>query len=397
MNITEKWQELHHVQRVVVKVGTSTLTHKTGNLNLKSMEQLVRQLVDIKNQGREVLLVTSAAVGAGMGRINIKEKPDQISDRQALAAIGQGILMHIYEKLFSEYGVVVAQVLLTKDDLADRQRYLNARTTMRRIMEYGAVPIINENDTVAFDQIKFGDNDTLSAMVAGLVDADLLVLLSDIDGLYTSDPNKDITAELIPIVEDITPEIEALAGGAGSILGSGGMKTKIAAAKMAVSRGIPMVLVNGSSSNCLEFLHSTENDKTKDRHKEHYEEQYQKQHSYGTLFLPKHNSMKSRKGWLAFSTRPAGTIIIDEGASKAILDNGKSLLPSGVLRVEGDFQRGEVADIQYNAEAIARGISNYSSSDIEQIMGRHSSEIDSILGIGYEQEIIHKDDLSLLK
>ena len=385
MNITNEWQKLQNAKRIVVKVGTSTLTHRTGNLNLTSMEQLTRQLADIKNQGREVLLVTSAAVGAGMGRVNIKERPGKISDRQALAAIGQGILMHIYEKFFGEYGIVVAQVLLTKDDVADRQRYLNARTTMRRIMEYGAVPIINENDTVAFDQIKFGDNDTLSAMVAGLIDADLLVLLSDIDGLYTSDPHKDTQAELIPIVEDISPEIESLTGGAGSILGSGGIKTKISAAKIAAAQGIPMVLANGSRRDSLKFLNRAENGNEQDIQ------------SFGTLFLPKTTTMGSRKGWLAFNTRPAGTVIVDEGASKAILEKGKSLLPSGILQIESNFQRGEVVDIQYDSYTIARGIANYSSGDIEQIMGRHSREIDSFLGPGHDQEVIHKDNLSLLK
>jgi len=321
-------------------------------------------------------------VGAGIGRLNIKKKPETISDRQALAAIGQGILMHIYEKFFSEYGVVVAQVLLTKDDLADRQRYLNARTTMHRIMGFGAVPIINENDTVAFDQIQFGDNDTLSAMVAGLVDADLLVLLSDIDGLFSKDPRENAQAELIPVVEDITPEIESLAGGAGSMLGSGGVKTKIAAARIAVSQGIPMVLANGGRRDCFEFLHGGEI------------EHEQEQRFSGTLFLPKSGSLGNRKGWLAFSTRPAGTVIVDDGASRAILESGKSLLPSGILQVESSFQRGEVVDIRHNSETIARGIVNFSSGDIEKIMGRHSREVDNILGPGYDQEVIHRDNLS---
>ena len=387
-NIAEEWRKLQNAQRIVVKVGTSTLTYASGNLNLSRMEQLVRQMVNIKNQGREILLVTSAAVGAGMGRINIKEKPRTISDRQALAAIGQGILMHIYEKLFSEYGVVVAQVLLTKDDVADRQRYLNARTSIRKIMTFGAVPIVNENDTVAFDQIQFGDNDTLSAMVAGLTDADLLVLLSDIDGLFSSDPRRDSQAALIPVVEDITPDIEVLDGDTGSKLGSGGIKTKIAAARIAVSQGIPMVLTNGSRRECLAFLSGSEN--------EHGHEQPhgQVERFLGTLFLPKPHYLGNRKGWLAFSTRPSGVIFVDDGASKAILENGKSLLPSGILQVEGSFQRGEVVDIQRGSETIARGIVNYSSGEIEQIKGRQSSEIESILGIGYDHEVIHRDNLS---
>jgi len=383
MHIADEWRKLQSKRRIVVKVGTSTLTHETGNLNLARMELLVRELVDLRNQGREILLVTSAAQGAGMGRLNIPERPKEISARQALAAIGQGILMHIYEKFFGEYGVAVAQILLTKDDVADRQRYLNARNTLRKIHEYGAVPIINENDTVAFDQIKVGDNDTLAAMVAGLVDADLLVLLSDIDGLYTKDPRKDSGAERIPVVEDITPEIEALAGGEGSKFASGGMATKIAAARIAVTQGIPMVLTNGSHRDCLRFLHTVEAD---DEHM---------RLPGGTLFVSKANSLGSRKGWLAFSTRPAGAIVVDEGASKALLAQGKSLLPSGVLLVEGDFHRGEVVEVRHGAETIARGIVNYDAGDVEQIKGRHSSEIEGILGSGNDQEVIHRDNLSL--
>jgi len=385
MKTIEAWRNLQSAQRVVIKVGTSSLTHKTGKLNLSAMERLVRQLVDIKNQDREILLVTSAAVGAGMGRINIKEKPKTISDKQALAAIGQGILMHIYEKLFGEYGVVVAQVLLTKDDVADRQRYLNARTTVRQIMAFGAVPIINENDTVAFDQIQIGDNDTLSAMVSGLVDAELLVILSDVDGLFSNDPRESSQATLIPLVEDITPEIEALAGGAGSKFGSGGMKTKIAAARIAVSQGIPMVLTNGSGDRSLSFLNENVRNDAADTPLN------------GTLFLPKPSFLGNRKGWLAFSTRPAGAVLVDAGASKAIADKGKSLLPSGILAVEGTFGRGEVVDITCCSETFARGIVNYSSGDIERIKGKHSSEVECILGFGHEQEVIHRNNLSLWK
>jgi len=383
------WTDLKNAKRIVIKVGTSTLTHATGNLNLHRMELLVRQLVDLKNQGREVIFVTSGAVGAGMGRLGISERPDEISARQALAAIGQGILMHTYEKFFGEFGIAVAQILVTKDDRADRQRYLNARTTIRQILMYNAVPIVNENDTVAFDQIKVGDNDTLSAMVAGLADADLLVLLTDVDGLYTADPREDPTAKFIPIVEGVTPEIEALAGGVGSKLGSGGMATKIAAARIVVSQGIPMALVNGSRRDCLQFLcedngggGTVETGDTK---------------APGTLFLPKAQALGSRKGWLAFSTRPAGALIVDEGAVRALLDSGRSLLASGILEVEGTFARGEIVEIRQSDSVLARGITNYSAGDIELIKGRHSSEFESILGAVSDQEVIHRDNLSLWK
>ncbi len=375
MDKATAWQQLRNAKCIVVKVGTSTLTHETGNLNLMRMEHLVRQLADLKNQDREVILVTSAAIGAGMGRLGIRQRPKEIPAKQALAAIGQGILMQTYEKLFSEYGTAVAQVLLTKDDVADRSRYLNARNTLKKIIQYGAVPIINENDTVTFDEIKVGDNDTLAAMVAGLVDADLLVLLSDIDGLYTADPRKEADARLIPLVEEITPEIEALAGDPGSKFGSGGMQTKIAAARIAVTQGIPMVLTNGAASDCLQFLNGTP--------------------GKGTLFLAKQHPLGSRKGWLAFSTRRAGSLTVDKGAAEAIVKNGKSLLPKGISQVEGKFTRGAVVEVLSEGRVIARGIVNYSDGDIVRIMGRHSHEIDSILGQGHEVEVIHRDNLSL--
>jgi glutamate 5-kinase len=397
METSKEWYGLCEARRIVVKVGTSTLTHQTGNLNLGRMELLVRQLADLKNQGREVLLVTSAAVGAGMGRLNIQEKPKEIADKQALAAIGQGILMHIYEKLFGEYGIAVAQVLLTKDDLAHRKRYLNARTTLGRILEYGAVPIVNENDTVAFDQIKVGDNDTLAAMVAGLADADLLVLLSDIDGLYTADPRKEPDAGLIALVEEITPAVEALAGGAGGKFGSGGMRTKIDAARIAVTQGIPMVLTNGCRRDCLRFLHEGEDGgdaaSESDASGGAASERPAAYHR-GTLFLPKAHPLGSRKGWLAFSTRAAGSLLVDEGAAQALLERGKSLLASGILKIEGSFDRGQVVNVSYASRVIARGIVNYSSQDLERIRGRHSNEIEAILGPGQGQEVIHRDYLS---
>lgn len=484
-----EWGKLKEAKRIVVKVGTSTLTHQTGNLNLMRMESLVRQVADLRNQGRDVIFVTSAAIGAGMGRLSVSEKPPEIAKRQALAAVGQGILMQTYEKLFSEYGVAVAQVLLTKDDVADRRRYLNARSTLWQIMAYGAVPVINENDTVAFDEIKVGDNDTLAAMVAGLVDADLLVLLSDIDGLYTADPRKDQAARLIPMVEEITPEVEALAGEPGSKFGSGGMMTKIAAARIAVTQGIPMALINGSRKNCLQFLNGAGLEelgqgeeakaapgaepaadsffqltglKAAEAEREsaaslippfgpetaeapgaaggQSEEaggrlggsvgqsggegagaalaagQSQAAGSrasqpappapsgqpaggfaaaWGTLFLAKAHPLGSRKGWLAFSTRCAGSLQVDLGAAQAILERGKSLLPSGVTGALGEFGRGQVLEVTYEGRVIARGITNYDSDDLRKIIGKKSREVDEILGLGHDQEVIHRDNLSL--
>jgi len=380
MTIEDVWLQIKQAKCIVVKVGTSTLTHATGNLNLMRMERLVRQLADLKNQGRKVLLVTSGAIGAGMGRMGIEQRPKEIPAKQALAAIGQGILMHTYEKLFSEYGIAVAQVLLTKEDVANRNRYLNARNTLNMILDYGAVPIINENDTVTFDEIKVGDNDTLAAMVAGLIDADLLVLLSDIDGLYTKDPRKYTDAQLISLIEEITREVEALAGDPGTKFGSGGMQTKIAAARIAVSQGIHMILTNGSNEDCLQFLNNGA---------------FNNGSFKGTLFMAKTHPLGSRKGWLAFSARPEGSLYVDEGAAAAIINKGKSLLPKGVTGVNGSFERGAVVNILAGDRVIARGITNYSDQDIQKIQGRHSREIDDILGPGHEKEIVHRNNLSL--
>ncbi len=245
---------LKDAKRLVIKVGTSTITHATGKLNINRMDMLAMEIADLVGIGKEIIFVTSGAVGAGMGRLALKAKPNQIAKKQALAAVGQGLLMQAYEKLFSEYGVDVAQILLTKEDIADKHRYTNAKNTLEALFDYGVLPIINENDTVAFEEIKVGDNDTLAALIAGLAEADLLVLLSDIDGLYTADPRTNPEAKLISVVEELTPEIYAAAGAEGSKLATGGMSTKLAAAAIARENGIPMVLANGSRGHILENL-----------------------------------------------------------------------------------------------------------------------------------------------
>ena len=362
--------------RVVVKVGTSTLTHPTGKLNLARMERLARQMADLRNRGLEVIFVSSGAVGAGMGRMGLDRKPSQMPARQALAAIGQGLLMQTYEKLFSEYGVMVAQVLLTHADIEDRERYLNARNTLLRLLKYGALPIINENDTLAFEEIRIGDNDRLSAVVAGLTDADLLVILSDIQGLYTSDPNKDPEARLIPVIGEITPETRAFAGGSAGKLGSGGMATKLEAARAATSQGIPVVLTSGAGNSVLPDLMDGI--------------------CQGTLFLPSKNPMGRRKGWIAFNSRPEGVLAIDEGAAGAVTKLGKSLLPKGVCGVEGEFSRGDIVSLSSGAARdIARGIVNFSSEQGRLIMGRHTREIEGLLGPGQDGEVVHADNLSV--
>jgi glutamate 5-kinase len=245
---------LGDVKRIVIKVGTSTLTHASGLLNLARIESLVRQLADLHNQNYEVILVTSGAVGAGMGKLGLKEKPKTIPEKQAAAAVGQGILLHMYEKIFSEYGKTVAQILLTKDDFSNKNRSLNAKNTFLAILGLGVIPIINENDAVVVDEIKVGDNDTLSALVSSLIEADLLILLSDINGLYDSNPSTNPEAKLIPRVDSITREIERTASGAGSKLGTGGMATKISAAKIATASGTAMVIANGSNTGILQSI-----------------------------------------------------------------------------------------------------------------------------------------------
>lgn len=366
---------LKNGQRLVVKIGSSTLTYSTGKLNLYQLERLVREIADLKHQGLEIILVTSGAVGAGMGKLGLEERPKNIPEKQALAAIGQGILMHMYEKFFSEYDKTVAQVLLTREDFMNRGRYLNARNTLLTLLRLGVIPIINENDTVAFEEIKFGDNDTLAALVSGLVDADLLILLSDIDGLYTADPRQDATAQLIKVVEELTPEIIEFAGGAGTKLGSGGMMTKLQAAKIASNSGIPMMVINGSREGIIREITQGANP--------------------GTLFMPREHRINMRKTWIAVASKANGRLYVDRGAEKALIEKGKSLLPSGITKVEGNFKRGCVVKIIGPSHEIARGIVNYEASEIEQIKGCQSQEIEKILGHKDYDEVIHRDNLTL--
>jgi glutamate 5-kinase len=370
-------KQLNTVKRVVVKVGTSTLTHGGGKLNLELMEQLVNELADLHGQGKEIAVVTSGAVGAGMGKLGLIEKPASIIERQALAAIGQGLLMREYEKLFSARDKVVAQVLLTKDDLSDRRRYLNARNTIRTLLDYQAIPIINENDTVATEELKIGENDTLSALVAGLIEADLLILLSDVDGLYNTDPRKDPTAQIIRHVERIDDEIRAKAGGAGSPFGSGGMVTKIEAAQMALAAGSTMILMNGNDPAKIQMIF--------------------KGNPPGTVFsnaTSEQPLVSSRKRWIAYGPQANGMVVVDEGAECALVKQGKSLLPSGITALQGDFEAGDLVQILSGKQAeIGRGLTNYGSAELARICGRKSSEIESILGYKEADEAIHRDNM----
>ncbi len=366
---------LKTARRLVIKIGSSTLTYSSGKLNLYQLERLVREIADLKNQGLEIIIVTSGAVGAGMGKMGLVKRPKNIPEKQALAAIGQGILMHMYEKFFGEYDLTVAQILLTREDFVHRERYLNARNTLLTLLNFDVIPIINENDTVAFEEIKFGDNDTLAALVAGLVDADLLILLSDIDGLYTHDPRKTKSAILIKIVEEITPEIMVAAGGAGSKLGSGGMLTKIEAAKISGNSGVPLLILNGSREGIMRQVISGFNP--------------------GTLFLPREDRLNMRKTWIAVASKIEGILYVDEGAAEALGQKGKSLLPSGIKNIEGDFERGCVVKVIGEKGEIARGIVNYSAQEIKQIKGCQSWQIETILGYKDYDEVIHRNNLTL--
>ncbi|SHJ89768.1 glutamate 5-kinase [Paramaledivibacter caminithermalis] len=365
---------LKDIKRIVVKVGTSTLTHPTGLLDLNRIESIVRQLTNIHNQGIEIVLVSSGAIGAGMGKLGLEERPKTIPEKQAAAAVGQGVLLHMYEKLFSEYGKTVAQILLTKEDILNRKRFLNARNTFFTLFNQGVIPIVNENDAVVVDEIKFGDNDTLSAMVTSLVEADFLILLSDIDGLYDSNPKENPDAKLISYVDNISDEIKEAAGGAGTSFGTGGMITKIKAAEIAVSAGSSMIIVNGSSPNIINEIVEGKD--------------------IGTFFMAYEKPLKSRKCWIAYNTLIKGQITIDDGAVEALTQNRKSLLPAGIVSVDGLFEKGDIVSIvDRSGVEVARGITNYNSAEINLIKGNKTSNIEKKIDYKTYDEVIHANNM----
>ncbi|MCE5197380.1 MAG: glutamate 5-kinase [Armatimonadota bacterium] len=364
------------LKRIVVKVGTSSLVSNGGSLDLAKMAAMARQIAEIKRRGKEVVLVSSGAIRAGMERLGMSERPKSIPGQQATAAIGQSVLMQSYTDLLSEFGVIPAQVLLTRDDFNHRTRYLNAGNTLRTLLKFGCLPIVNENDTVATEEIKFGENDTLSALVAASVDADLLLNLSDVDGLFDGDPRSDADCKLIEEVEKITPEIEQLAGGTHGLCGSGGMRTKIEAAKIATSSGVRMIIANASLPNVL--LDAVAGKRV------------------GTVFLCKPVELNHRKRWIAFGSRIRGSVIINEGARKMLAERGKSLLSAGVISCDGEFDVGDlVAVVDEQSMQIARGLTNYSSTELALIRGKRSSEIERILGHKDFDEVIHRDNMVL--
>ncbi len=371
-------EALKAAKRIVVKVGTSTITYGNGKRNFSQIDRLARELSDLQNRGKEMILVTSGAVAVGVDRLGLAKKPDTIPGKQAAAAVGQGVLMHTYEKLFADYGQVVAQVLLTKTESLDRHRYTNSRNTFMELLRQRVIPIVNENDVVALDELKIGDNDNMSALVAGIVDADLVIILSDVDGLYTANPQTHPEAKLVHTVTEITPEIEESAGGAGTLRGTGGMATKIQAAKAATSSGISLVIASGTEKNAVPRIVAGE--------------------EIGTLFVSRENRLQFRKRWLAFGARIMGSIVVDEGCCKALHKaGGCSILPAGITGVEGSFEAGSTVSVKdAQGHELARGLVHYSSEELAKIKGCRSGEIEELLGHKNFDEVIHRDDLVIL-
>jgi len=365
-------------RRIVIKIGSAVLTSSDQGLDQDRIERLASDISSIMGQGREVVLVSSGAIAAGLAKLGLrKTKGMPLSLKQAAAAIGQSGLMWMYEKTFNTHGKKVAQVLLTREDLSNRTRFLNARNTLQTLLDHGVIPVINENDTVSVDEIKFGDNDNLSSMVVHLTDADLLIVLSDIDGLYTADPKIEASAELIRVVEKITAEMERSAGDAHTALGTGGMRSKLMTAKKVGAFGAPMVILNGKKNGMLQALFEGAD--------------------VGTLFVPKPEKQDSRKHWIAYTVCSNGRVMIDDGALEALMNKGKSLLPGGIAGVEGSFKVGDcVTCIDRSGNAFARGLVKYSSADLDRIKGLKTSQIESVLGHKDYDEVIHRNDLVIL-
>ena len=363
---------------IVVKLGTSSLTSGTSKISPPFLVELARQVTQLHSAGHQVILVSSGAIAAGREKLGFPQLPKDLPAKQMLSAIGQPRLMAIYEQVFGLYGLTLAQVLLTRSDLADRRRYLNARNTLTALLSHGALPIINENDTVATEEIRVGDNDNLSALVANVVEADLLVLLTDQSGLFTADPRSNPNAKLVEeiITPEIPQEIWEAAGGSGTKLGTGGMVTKLQAADLARRSGTTVVIAKGTEPNVLPRIANNER--------------------IGTRFAPVISALESRKRYILAGRLAPGQITVNEGAASAIIRGG-SLLPIGITQVSGDFDRGDTVRIlNESGNELARGITAYSESDLARLRGRHSDEIESLLGYDYGDEVIHRNDLVLL-
>ncbi len=358
---------LTDLKRIVFKVGSSTLLDDDGQIDGTVLHHLAALWSTLHREGKELIIVSSGAVQLGRPHLSGEHKGEAIISKQAAAAVGQSKLMALYDSFFGVCGIDVAQVLLTRGDFADRHRYINARNTLNTLLAEGIIPIINENDTVAWEELKFGENDSLAALVAGLADADIVCLLSDIYGLYTGDPRKDPKAEHIPVVDEITAEIAAIAGGVGSRMGSGGMKSKVDAAKIAAQSGIPLTITMGRDVDNIRAMLRGE--------------------GTFTLFRPGEKSLRQRDRWIAYASEPAGSLTVDDGAANA-LRRHKSLLPVGIVAVDGDFSEGSVVTVKDSGGIIGRGIVGYGAAQIRSLRGKRSDETDAA-------EVIHCDNLVL--
>jgi glutamate 5-kinase len=369
---------LQSSRKIVIKIGTNLLADKVKGINAQRLQSIARSVAQLQLQGKQVALVSSGAIGAGVAALQLNTRPRTLAKKQAAAAIGQPLLMEAYEHAFRKHRCVIGQILLTKEDLVDRKRFVNVRNTFAALFEQGVVPIINENDTVAVEEIKLGDNDNLSAFVVNLIGADLLILLSDIDGLYSDDPTKNSDATLIPIVEKITPHIERLARSSNTELSTGGMITKIQAAKRCVASGAAMIIANGRNPNIIEDIVAG---------------------TYvGTIFLPAGKGLNRKKKWIGFVSHAEGVIVVDEGAIEALVVKKKSLLASGIIDVRGKFQKGDTVMVCDAAgRDIAKGVVRYACDDLVRIKGKKSLEAAKILGRKNCEEVIHRDDLVVIE
>lgn len=364
-------------ERIVIKIGTSSLS-STDGINTEIIEKLSGVISKLIKSGYKVVLVTSGAVGLGAKKLKFNQKPKTILQKQSCAAVGQALLMQTYEKYFSKFSIPVAQILLTREGFLQRETYINARETILELLNLTVLPIINENDAVASEEIRFGDNDMLSALVSDLISADRLIIVTDEEGLYDKNPKKYKDAKLIPVVEEITNETEKMAQGTGSEFSLGGMVSKVKAAKLATSVGVKAHIIHGEKVEKINNLIEGG--------------------TIGTTFLPSTNKSEKRKNWIAHSLVASGKFYVDSGAYNAILSHGKSLLPAGIKKLSGDFERGsaiEVCLLESN-KAFAKGITNYSKTELEKIMGMKSNEIEKLLGYTYGETVIHRDDLVIL-
>lgn len=366
-------KKTNRIQRVVVKVGSNVLTAQAG-LNLDAIASISSQICQLLDQGTQIILVSSGAMASGMKKMGFPKRPEAIPKRQAISAIGQAGLIREWERAFARFDRKVAQILLTSDDLTSRKRYLNARNTMNTLLEWQVVPIINENDTIMVEEIKLGDNDNLAAMIALLLDADMLINLTDIDGLYDKDPRVYADAQLIPRVGSFSKSIEKYAGDIPGALGTGGMLSKIKAARKVTASGIPMVIAKGYRPNVLIRLAAGD--------------------PQGTFFVPREHKLNRKKCWIGYTVNPQGTLCVDAGAAKALLNNGKSLLPSGIVDVQGQFPVGAaVAVVTEGRQLIGNGLVNYNAEEIRTIRGLKTSQIKVRLGQKTYDEVIHRDNL----